>query len=105
MKEDKRRNNGGHKTNGGRKSKADEEKANVLMLRALKEIYKEDSSDKAKVEFIKKLLESQRGEIFVAEHVFGKSPDIVKNTTITIDEKDLTKEMIDQIKTDITGQY
>jgi hypothetical protein len=105
MMADGRKNNGGHKTNGGRKSKADEEKANVLMLRALKEIYKEDSSDKAKVEFIKKLLESQRGEIFVAEHVFGKSPDIVKNTTITIDEKDLTKEMIDQIKTDITGQY
>ena len=104
MKEDKRKNNGGHKT-AGRKPKADEEKANVLMLRALKEIYKSSTDDKAKVEFIKKLLESQRGEIFVAEHVFGKSPDIVKNTTITIDEKDLTKEMIDQIKTDITGQY
>ena len=72
---------GGARKGAGRKPKADEEKVNNLFITALKELYKKDTEDEAKVSFIKDtLLESQRGQIFVAEHVFGKPKDIVETT-------------------------
>tara|TARA_R110000772_G_scaffold7060_1_gene24242 strand:+ start:666 stop:962 length:297 start_codon:yes stop_codon:yes gene_type:complete len=74
--EDKRKNNGGHKTNGGRKTKADELKVNELFNKALKVLYKQDTDEENKVNFIVDLLDSQRGQIFVAEHLFGKPKDI-----------------------------
>ena len=74
--EDKRKNNGGHKT-AGRKSKADEQKVNTLFINALKELYNEDNEDTAKVNFIKTtLMDSQRGQLFIAEHIFGKPKDV-----------------------------
>jgi hypothetical protein len=90
---------GGKREGAGRPPKADEEKANVLMLRALKEIYKADNDDKAKVEFIKKLLDSQRGEIFVAEHVFGKAPQVIdQNNTHTVNDFNI-KDLVNFDKT------
>lgn len=75
--EDKRKNNGGHKTNGGRKSKADEQKVNTLFVNALKQLYSEDNEESAKVKFIKDtLMDSQRGQLFIAEHLFGKPKDV-----------------------------
>ena len=74
--EDKRKNNGGHKT-AGRKSKADEQKVNTLFVNALKELYSEDNEESAKVRFIKDtLMDSQRGQLFIAEHLFGKPKDV-----------------------------
>jgi len=74
--EDKRKNNGGHKT-AGRKSKADEQKVNTLFVNALKELYNEDNDENAKVKFIKDtLMDSQRGQLFIAEHIFGKPKDV-----------------------------
>jgi hypothetical protein len=74
--EDKRKNNGGHKT-AGRKPKADEQKVNTLFINALKELYNEDNEDTAKIKFIKStLMDSQRGQLFIAEHIFGKPKDI-----------------------------
>ena len=78
--EDKRKNNGGHKT-AGRKPKADEEKVNNIFLSALKELYKKDTDDEAKKAFVKDtLMESQRGQLFIAEHIFGKPEEKVNNT-------------------------
>lgn len=78
-KEDGRKKNGGH-PNSGRKPKADEEKVNNIMLLAIKEFYKTDTEDDAKKELVKTLLESQRGQIFVSEHIFGKPKEKVENT-------------------------
>jgi septation ring formation regulator EzrA len=78
--EDKRRNNGGHKTNGGRHTKADELKVNELFNKALKVLYKQDTEESNKVAFVIDLLDSQRGQIFVAEHLFGKAKDTVETT-------------------------
>ena len=50
--EDKRKNNGGHKTNGGRHTKADELKVNELFNKALKVLYKQDTDEDNKVNFI-----------------------------------------------------
>ena len=78
--EDKRKNNGGHKT-AGRKPKVDEQKVNNLFVIALKELYKTETDDTAKILFIKdKLLDSQRGQIFIAEHIFGKPKETVETT-------------------------
>ena len=70
MAEDGRKNNGGNKS-AGRKKKADEDKVNEIFSTALKQLYKKETDDEAKIEFVKGLLESQRGQIFVAGHVFG----------------------------------
>jgi len=63
---------GGKREGAGRKTKADEEKVNQLFITALKRLYKKDTEDEAKIDFIHTLIDSQRGQIFVAEHVFGK---------------------------------
>ena len=70
---DGNKNNKGTKGNkgGGRKTKADEDKVNTIFSTALKQLYKRDTDDEAKIEFVKSLLDSQRGQIFVAGHVFG----------------------------------
>lgn len=95
--EDGRKNNGGHSTKGkaGRPSKVDEEKANYLFVTALKQIYKKDQPDDAKIEFIKDLAEGQRGQIFIAEHVFGKAKDVVENRNFNTE---LTKEEAEILK-------
>lgn len=82
MAEDKRKNNKGVVGNkGGRPPKIEEEKANTLFVRAIKELYRKDTDDEAKVSFIKNtLLDSQRGQIFVAEHLFGKPKETIEQT-------------------------
>ena len=97
---------GGKRKGAGRKPKADEEKANELFVRALKEIYKKGTSDEAKIDFIKKsLLESQRGQLFVAEHIFGKAPQEVKQTNLNIEAKDLTDDEIKRINDALEDAY
>ena len=74
--EDKKQ-KGGARRGAGRKSVADEKKVNTLFINALKELYNEDNEDTAKVNFIKStLMDSQRGQLFIAEHIFGKPKDI-----------------------------
>jgi hypothetical protein len=78
--EDKRKNNGGHKT-AGRKPKVDELKVNTLFVNALKELYNTETDDEAKKTFVKNtLMDSQRGQIFIAEHIFGKPKETVETT-------------------------
>lgn len=79
MKEDRRKYNGGNK-NAGRKPKVDEEKANDIMLSAMREFYKVDTDEEAKIGLVKELLESQRGQIFISEHIFGKAKERVETT-------------------------
>ena len=85
--EDKRKNNGGH-TTAGRKTKAEESKVNTLFVQALKVLYKQDTDDANKINFIVDLLDSQRGQIFVAEHVFGKPKETVE-TTLNVNDFDI----------------
>jgi hypothetical protein len=78
--EDKRKNNGGHKS-AGRKPKVDEQKVNTLFVNALKELYNTETDDEAKKTFVKNtLMDSQRGQIFIAGHIFGKPKETVETT-------------------------
>lgn len=103
--EDGRKNNGGHK-NAGRKPKADEEKVNTLFVNALKELYDKETDDEAKKCFIKEtLMETQRGQLFIAEHVFGKAPQEIKQTNFNIEAKDLDEAEIKRIKDTLNNAY
>ena len=97
---------GGKRENAGRKPKADEEKVNNLFVNALKELYSKETDDEAKIVFIKDtLLSSQRGQIFVAEHIFGKAPQEIKQTNFNIEAKDLDDEEIKRIKDALDNAY
>ena len=68
---------GGARANAGRKSVASEQKVNEIFLSALKSLKSVETDNEAKIEFAKDLLESQRGQIFVAEHLFGKAKETI----------------------------
>jgi hypothetical protein len=96
----------GNKLGKGRPTKADEVKANTIMLNALKEIYSTETDDEAKIAFIKDtLMDSQRGQLFIAEHIFGKAPQEIKQTNFNIDKEDLTIEEIRKIKDTLDNAY
>jgi hypothetical protein len=71
---------GGKIEGSGRKPKADEEKVNTIFVNALKTFYKVDLEVEAKEKLVHTLLESQRGQIFISEHLFGKPKETVETT-------------------------
>lgn len=79
---------GGAIPGNGRKPKADEEKVNILFVNALKTFYKVDTDESAKEKLVHTLLESQRGQIFISEHLFGKPKETV-DTTLNINQIDI----------------
>ena len=85
--------NGGKREGAGRKPVAQEQKVNEIFLSALKSIKSVETDDEAKIEFAKDLLETQRGQIFIAEHLFGKPKETIdQNVSINSFElKDVIK--------------
>jgi len=71
--------NGGKREGAGRKPKADEEKVNTLFQSALKTFYKVDTEEEAKKQLVHTLMESQRGQLFISEHLFGKPKETIDN--------------------------
>lgn len=80
---------GGARKNAGRKTKADEQKVNQIMLTALKRLHNEEEDEEAKIKFIQDLYESQRGQIFIAEHLFGKPKETIDNN-MNFNSKDVS---------------
>lgn len=70
---------GGKREGAGRKPKADEKKVNTLFVNALKKLYSVDSDEDAKEGFILTLLKNQRGQLFIAEHLFGKPKETIES--------------------------
>lgn len=84
---------GGARPGAGRKPVAEEKKVTGLIIEALKQIHNVDTEQEAKVEFIKKLYDTPRGQIFLAEHLYGKPKETV-DQTVTINDfsiKDIVK--------------
>ena len=71
---------GGKREGAGRKSVAEEKKVNEIFLSALKRLKSVDTDEEAKILFAKDLLDTQRGQIFIAEHLFGKPKETVETT-------------------------
>lgn len=80
--------NGGARAGAGRKPVAEERKVNEIFLSALKSLKNVNTDDEAKIAFAKDLLGTQRGQIFVAEHLFGKAKETI-DTTHTLNNFDL----------------
>lgn len=68
---------GGARENAGRKSVEDELKVKNIIINALKKVYSVDTDEQAKENLIITLMESQRGQIFISEHLFGKPKETV----------------------------
>ena len=85
---EEKKNKGGARVGAGRKSLVDEENVNFVLLSTLKEIHKTENDLDAKKGFVKDLLESQRGQLFVAEHIFGKPKETI-DQNVSIKEFDL----------------
>lgn len=76
---------GGARENAGRKPVADEKKVTELITKALKGYHSVDTDDEAKEKFIIDLYGTARGQIFLAEHLFGKPKETV-NTNHSFDD-------------------
>jgi hypothetical protein len=68
---------GGKIEGAGRKPKADEQKVNTLFSNALKSFYAVETDEEAKINLVHTLMESQRGQIFISEHLFGKPKETI----------------------------
>ena len=73
-------NRGGVRKGQGRKSAKVEGNVTKIFAEALKLVYNKRCTEEAKIHFAAKLLTFERGQIFVAEHVFGKA---VQRTDLT----------------------
>lgn len=77
-------NKGGAREGAGRKSKADEEKANQIFLTMIKEVKKVDTDDEARIALAKELFSFERGCMFIAEHVFGKPKETIEQINFNL---------------------
>jgi hypothetical protein len=71
---------GGVRPNSGNKSKQDFEKTNTVFLSAIKQVKNVETDEEARIELAKDLYNSQRGQIFIAEHLFGKPKETIETT-------------------------
>jgi hypothetical protein len=71
---------GGARPNAGRKSVEEEVKVKTILSNALKSFYEVDTDEEAKTKLVHTLMESQRGQIFISEHLFGKPKETVETT-------------------------
>ena len=69
---------GGAREGAGRPKKEVSEQAHEIMRKAVRMLYSKDNDAEAQVEFIKKFAATPRGMQFVAEHLFGKAPQIIE---------------------------
>ena len=71
----------GNKLGKGRPPKVEEEKVNNIFVKALKELYSKETEEETKIAFVKDtLMQSQRGQLFIAEHIFGKPKETIETT-------------------------
>jgi hypothetical protein len=75
---------GGARIGAGRKPVAEEKKVTELIIKALKGYHSVDTDEDAKIKFINDLYSTQRGQIFLAEHLFGKPKETI-DQNVTID--------------------
>lgn len=94
---------GGARKGAGAKRKADIEKANEVFLSMIKSVHDVETDDEAKQELAKTLYSFERGQMFIAEHIFGKPKETIEN--INIDAGKLTNEEIKKINDNLEQSY
>jgi len=88
---DGRSKNGGHSTAGkaGRPKKLDEELANIRIARALKGLYKQEENEDNVNSFLVDFIPTERGQMFIAQHLLGKPKEVSETTVINGGSKPL----------------
>ena len=76
MKEAK--NHGGSRQGAGRPKKDIADQANTIIKDAIRELYRKDTDEEAQIAFVKDFAQTPRGMQFVAEHLFGKAPQVIE---------------------------
>jgi len=94
---------GGARKGAGAKRKADIEKANEVFLSMIKAVHDVETDEEAKRELAKTLYSFERGQMFIAEHIFGKPKETIEN--INIDAGKLTDEEIKRINDNLESSY
>lgn len=94
---------GGKREGAGAKRKADIEKANEVFLLMIKSVHSVETDEEAKQELAKTLYSFERGQMFIAEHIFGKPKETIEN--INIDAGKLTDEEIKKINDNLDKSY
>ena len=89
MKEDGRKNNGGVRPNSGRPKKLDEELANTRIMRGLKSLYNQEEEEDNVNEFLVGFIPTERGQMFIAQHLLGKPKEVSETTVINGGDKPL----------------
>tara|TARA_R110000751_G_scaffold115481_2_gene214869 strand:+ start:313 stop:594 length:282 start_codon:yes stop_codon:yes gene_type:complete len=80
-------NHGGAREGGGRPKKRDEDKQRVIFESALKRITGEEETDESKILFLVDFALEKEGKKFIAEHVFGKAPQVNENRNMDVLEE------------------
>ncbi len=75
---------GGARAGAGAKKKADVEKANEVFLTMIKNVHSVETDDEAKQELAKTLYSFERGQMFIAEHVFGKPKETIETINVNL---------------------
>lgn len=79
--------NGGARPGAGRKPKHDEDKQKYIFESALKRITGEEETDESKILFLVDFALEKEGKKFIAEHVFGKAPQVNENRNMDVLEE------------------
>jgi hypothetical protein len=72
---------GGARPGAGAKRKAEVEKTDAIFLAMVKDVKNVNTDDEAKQALAKELFTFERGQMFIAEHVFGKPKEKVDLTS------------------------
>lgn len=75
---------GGARAGSGAKKKADVEKANEVFLTMIKAVHSVETDDEAKQALAKTLYSFERGQMFIAEHIFGKPKETIENINVNL---------------------
>ena len=75
---------GGARIGAGAKKKADVEKANEVFLSMIKAVHDVSTDDEAKRELAKTLYSFERGQMFIAEHIFGKPKETIETINVNL---------------------
>lgn len=86
---DGRSNNGGARAGSGRKKGSGNNITRSFILEALKDQYKVKKDETAQKKFIKDIMNTERGKLFIAEHLFGKAPQQIDYNDIS--DEDIIK--------------
>ena len=92
---------GGYREGSGRKKLIDEQTNLTIMMKAVQQMTNTKTNEEAKIAYLHILAQHERGQMFIAEHIFGKPTtpiDVETNQPIRLDLSSLSEQTLQEIK-------